>query len=132
MDQPPVPTREGGRFVKGQSGNPAGRPPKSRSLQQELKEAFLAHVSVDKLKRVINKVVERAEGGDMRAAKILLDKLVPNASPDDEGEDTGRKVVFVIENATFAAQAQKAIEQQQPIDVEVTDVTPIKQVVNEQ
>jgi hypothetical protein len=128
-DNPPVVSD--GRFVKGQSGNPKGRPPntnnKLATLRKELELAILEHVGVEKVKRIINKVVEKAEAGDMRAAKLILDKVVPNAGPGDEAADNGRTVVFRIENATFAAQHQ--IEQKDPnsIDVQVTDVTPITQ-----
>lgn len=117
-------TPTSGRFVKGQSGNPAGRPPNTKnklaSLRKELELAIIEHVGLPRLKRIINKVAEKAEAGDMRAAKLLLDKVVSNAGPGDETENTGRTVVFRIENATFAA-----IEQHKPnaIDVSVTDVT---------
>jgi hypothetical protein len=127
MDSVPVP-REDGRFVKGHSGNPAGRPPNSKNklsnLRKELELALVEHIGIERLKRIINKVAEKAEAGDMRAAKLLLDKTVPNASPSDETQDNGRQVVFRIVNATFAAQQQQ-LEQQDPnaIDVQVTDVT---------
>lgn len=129
-DSLPTPSGDG-RFVKGQSGNPQGRPPNTKNklatLRKELELAVIEHVGIEKVKRIINKVVERAEAGDMRAAKLILDKVVSNAGPGDETAENGRTVVFRIENATFAAQHQ--IEQQKPnsIDVQVTDVTPIKQ-----
>ncbi len=133
-----LPAANSGRFVKGQSGNPAGRPPNDKNklsnLRKSLEVAVLEHVSVEKVKRIINKVVERAENGDMRAAKLILDKLVPNAGPDDGADDNGRTVVFRIENATFAAQHIEKTGQQSKdnaIDVTVTDVTPTK-VANEQ
>jgi hypothetical protein len=124
-----APVVSDGRFVKGQSGNPAGRPPNTKNklsaLRKELELAVIEHVGIPRLKRIINKIAEKAEAGDMRAAKLLLDKVVPNAGPGDEADNNGRTVVFRIENATFAAQHK--IEQQKPnsIDVQVTDVTPI-------
>lgn len=130
-----VPATTSGRFVKGQSGNPAGRPPNTKNklanLRKEVELAVLEHVSVEKIKRIINKVVERAEAGDMRAAKLILDKVVSNAGPGDDAEDNGRTVVFRIENATFAAQPKIEQEKPDPIDVTVTDVTTTK-VANEQ
>jgi len=134
---PAVPQAHSGRFVKGQSGNPNGRPPNKKNtllaLRQDLELAVLEHVSPEKVRRILNKVVERAEAGDMRAAKLILDKVVSNAGPADDAEDNGRTVVFRIENATVFA-AQQQIEQQKPnaIDVSVTDVTPTTQVANEQ
>lgn len=119
-----------GRFVKGQSGNPAGRPPNTKNklanLRKELELAIIEHVGIPRLKRIINKVAEKAEAGDMRAAKLILDKVVSNAGPDDTVEDNGRTVIFRIENATFAAQ-QGQLKAESAVDVQVTDVTPIKQ-----
>lgn len=134
-DSPPV-VRENGRFTKGHSGNPAGRPPNTKNkianLADDLRLAVLEHVSAEKVKRIVNKIVEKAEGGDVRAAKLILDKLIPNATPGDEASDNGRTVVFRIENATFAAQQQlERHSNTNAIDVQVTDVTHEK-VVNEQ
>lgn len=128
MSDLPAETPQGGRFVKGQSGNPAGRPPNDKNklatLRKTLEIAVIEHVSIEKIKRILNKVVEKAEAGDMRAAKLILDKVVSNAGPAEDTEDTGRKVIFVIENVTIAAQAQQALEHKtQALDVTVTDVT---------
>lgn len=126
-----LPVREAGRFVKGQSGNPAGRPPNSRNklsnLRKELELAVIDAIGTDRLKRIIDKVAKQAEEGNIRAAKLLLDKVVPNASNADEGDNSGRTIVFRVENATVYA-AQQTIEhakQSDAIDVTVTDVTPI-------
>jgi hypothetical protein len=128
----PATVREGGRFVKGQSGNPNGRPPGKQTAaayRKRLELALLEHVGEARLKRIILKVAEQAEAGDKKSQKLILDKFVSNAGPGDDTEDTGRKVVFVIENATFAAQTQQALEHKQAIDVTVTDVTEQKQKV---
>ena len=124
-----LPATTGGRFVKGQSGNPAGRPPNTKNklanLRKELEIAVLEHVGIERLKRIINKVAERAEAGDVRAAKLLLDKVVSNAGPTEENQDTGRTVVFLVENATVAALAEVARQKSNVIDAEVTDVTTV-------
>ena len=112
---------EDGRFPKGVSGNPLGRPKKAtlRTLQQDLEIAFREHLSVDRVKRIVNRMADMAEQGDVKAAKLIFDKLIPNATngESDEGDNV-KKVVFEIQNATFAAQVQ---EKQQ---VAVIDVTP--------
>lgn len=130
-DSLPAPTGDG-RFVKGQSGNPLGRPPNTKNrlatLRKELELAVIEHVGIEKIKRIINKVVEKAEAGDMRAAKLILDKVISNAGPGDETADNGRTIIFKIENATFAAKAeQETLPKGESLDVQVTDVTPIKQ-----
>lgn len=121
-DSPPA--VQSGRWVKGQSGNPRGRPKKElTALQRDLEGAVREHLSPDKVRRILNKLVEKAEGGDVKAAKLILDKLVPNAVDAEESGDTGRTVVFRIENATFAAQQQaRQSDKSAAIDVEVQTV----------
>lgn len=123
MDSPPVESGRGpdGKFLPGKSGNPSGRPRNELlAHQRDLEGAIREHLSADKVKRIINKLVEQAEGGDTKAAKIILDKLVPNAIESNETAEPGRVVIFRIENATFAA---KQVEQQTDQTAAVIDVT---------
>jgi hypothetical protein len=122
----PVAARaDDGRFPKGTSGNPLGRPKKTtlKNLQQDLEIAFREHLGVDRFKRIVNRMADMAEQGDVKAAKLIFDKLVPNASngESDDGEKAPQ-VHFVITNATFAAQAKEK-EQVEVIDVTPTHVT---------
>lgn len=114
---------ETGQFPKGASGNPAGRPKNRKNklieLQQDLEIAVREHLSVERVKRIVNRVAEMAEGGHIGAAKLIFDKIIANARDSDNDNNDGRTVVFRIENATFAAQQDKT---QTPI--EVIDVTP--------
>lgn len=64
--------RHAGMFKKGQSGNPAGRP-KGATVAKHYKDI----VGEARLKKIILKVADEAESGDMRAAKILLDRAYP-------------------------------------------------------
>lgn len=112
-----------GQFVKGQSGNPRGRPKHRHliDLKQDLEIAVREHLDVDKVKKIIEKVASMALKGHMGAAKLLLDKIISNAREDSEGAgDSGRTVVFRIENALI----QHAPAETPPIDVKVIDVTP--------
>lgn len=112
---------EAGQFPKGVSGNPLGRPKKTtlRNLQQDLEIAFREHLSVDRVKRIVNRMADMAEQGDVKAAKLIFDKLIPNAAngESDDGDNV-TKVVFEIQNATFAAQTKEKVQ------VAVIDVTP--------
>lgn len=58
-----------GRFTPGTSGNPQGRPKsETTALRQSLAEG-----AAD----VVTAILEAAKAGDMQAAKIVLDRLLP-------------------------------------------------------
>jgi hypothetical protein len=62
-----------GTFKKGQSGNPAGRPKGSKN-----RATLLAIASMEgELDAIVRQVIEAAKSGDMVAAKLVVDKLVP-------------------------------------------------------
>ena len=70
------------RFVKGQSGNPRGRPPGTKNLKTLLSEALNEMVivtenggrrKVTKRQAIITQLVNRSATADFRAIKILLD-----------------------------------------------------------
>ncbi|MDT8878522.1 DUF5681 domain-containing protein [Halomonas saccharevitans] len=58
-----------GQFPKGRSGNPAGRP---KSASTELRRSLAEHGTA-----VVEKVVSAALAGDMTAAKVVIDRLLP-------------------------------------------------------
>ncbi|MEJ8813388.1 DUF5681 domain-containing protein [Variovorax ureilyticus] len=59
----------------GQSGNPAGRPP-GTSKAHELREQIRACVP-----DVVTKLMEQAKGGDVGAARLLLERVLPAIKP---------------------------------------------------
>jgi hypothetical protein len=70
------------RFVKGQSGNPRGRPPGAKNLSTLLSEALNETVivtenggrrKVSKRQAIITQLVNRSSTADFRAIRILLD-----------------------------------------------------------
>lgn len=72
------------RFIKGQSGNPRGRPPGAKNLKTLLSEALNETVivtenggrrKVTKRQAIITQLVTRSATADFRAIKILLDML---------------------------------------------------------
>lgn len=113
-----------GTYLKGVSGNPAGRPAGSKNIQRQLEDAvreYIVHPDrIRRVRKVLDRLLQKAEDGHVGAAKLLLDKIVPNATPEGEEErDANRNTyVFRIENATFAAPKPPT----QVIEAEVVEI----------
>jgi ribosomal protein L17 len=60
-------------FKKGQSGNPAGKPPGSRNKATLLIEKLLD----DDAKEIAEKAIELAKSGDSTALRLCLDRIAP-------------------------------------------------------
>ena len=88
------------RFQKGQSGNPAGRPPGSKNFRTLTTAALDDKVQVvesgrrrqiSKREVVVQQLVNKSAGGDLRATKILLDMFRGEDDPAlGEGDSADR------------------------------------------
>jgi hypothetical protein len=85
--------KQAGRFQKGQSGNPAGRPRGSRNTATLAAEAILD----GEAEALTRKAIEMALGGDTVALKLCLDRIYP-ARKD-------RAVTFALPPITSARDA---------------------------
>jgi uncharacterized protein DUF5681 len=68
-----APKQRGKPFQKGKSGNPKGRRPGTRHRMTVLAEQLMS----DDVEAVVKKIVRRAKAGDMSAAKLILDRILP-------------------------------------------------------
>ncbi len=85
------------RYKPGESGNPKGRPrlsPVQIDLRRQIREAAPG---------IVARLVELAEGGDVSAMKLALDRILPSLKPRDEA-------VSVTLGATPAASARLVLE----------------------
>src|SRR5580658_7817805 len=105
--------KQGGRFRKGQSGNPAGKPKGARHKATMAAEALLDNEA----EALTRKAIERAKEGDSVALRLCLERILP-ARKD-------RAVSFAlpkIESAADAGKASTAIL----TAVATGDVTPLE------
>ena len=100
-----------GRFQKGQSGNPAGRPKGSKNKMTLIKEAIEADL-VDQAQgdamAVYKKTVDLAKAGDTTCIKILMDRLWPAGRRDEKEKAEKGGVNIIIKG--LEVEAPKPIE----------------------
>jgi Family of unknown function (DUF5681) len=61
------------QFEKGQSGNPAGRPPGARNKATLLAEAMFE----GEAEAIVRMAIGKAKEGDMTAIRLCLDRVIP-------------------------------------------------------
>jgi len=127
MDESTGVTRaEDGTFIKGKSGNPAGRPKGRKNqltqLKQDLEIAVRDNISSSDVTDVLQTMVELAKEGNVGAAKIILDKAITNAKDADDVATGNAGWQFVIKNVTV---------QHEKEDPSIIDVTPTKDIEDE-
>ena len=69
---------QGGRFRKGVSGNPAGKPKGTRHRATLAAEALLDGEAEKLTRRAIEKALE----GDASALRLCLERILPTGEPD--------------------------------------------------
>jgi hypothetical protein len=67
------------QFTKGVSGNPSGRPRGIKDKRHRYAESIDSMIP-----QVLESVYQKALAGDMTAARMLLDRTLPNKRPEQE------------------------------------------------
>jgi hypothetical protein len=113
----PKPAREKGRFAKGSSGNPLGRPKKERSegrladrvdsvINRMVKVKEGEHVrEVPKIDALIEKVLNEAIAGDHQSRRELIDLLRHIKSFEPASPKHGQGGVLVVPGMATDADA---------------------------
>lgn len=106
---------EQGRFPKGVSGNPRGRPlgAKSRIVKakQELETLLREEiVNADQIRGIWLSMVAEAQNGNVSAAKLILDKVMSNAKVDEDVSEGSGGITIKIENVTLPGREEAVIE----------------------
>lgn len=121
ISAPAVIARHGGMWLPGQSGNPAGRPKGAKGhlaqLKRELDIAVRDNLNPKVIRSILERMAELALEGNVKAAKLILDKVLTNASESDEQADESGKFVFQVKNLTIK-------HSDSPTEGVVIDVTP--------
>lgn len=73
----PKPLANNGRWVKGQSGNPRGRPPGRPDARTKITRALM-----DEGLEIARVVTDAAKEGDLQAASLVLSRIAPALRPE--------------------------------------------------
>lgn len=87
------------RFKPGQSGNPKGRP-KGSGMAGKLRKAIEAEAG-----EIIEALIAQAKGGDVTAARILLDRVLPSLKAE-----AALVTIPGMEAGSLSERAQAALE----------------------
>ena len=89
-----------GRFVKGQSGNPAGRPKGSKNRITMMKLALEGELRAqmkDHMAEILAVAITKAKQGDPAMVKLLIDKTIPTSKAADDETPAKEKVQIFID-----------------------------------
>jgi hypothetical protein len=117
-----------GKWSKGKSGNPKGRPPTASrprdivTLKNDLELAVRDCLSPTKVTQVVNRMLEIAINhpdtkSAISAAKIILDMSVSKAAVQ-EAVSQRAPINIIIENATLARQEESRVIDAKVIEAE--------------
>ena|SRR3990172_2127122 len=91
----------GGRFVK---GNPGGKGNPRAKQVADLRRTLLSAVTDDDLRRIVRMLIDKAVGGDVAAAREVLDRMLGKPKATVEAD------VNLSSDAGLAERLQRATE----------------------
>jgi len=106
-------TKASGRWRSGQSGNPAGRRPGSGSVQQ------LRQGIEESLPAIIQSLTDKAKAGDVGAARLLLERVIPPLKPVEAPQ------VLQISEGDLSGQAKSVVALAASGEVSVAQATQL-------
>jgi len=87
------------KFQKGKSGNPAGKKPGTRDKRTELRELLKPRAP-----ELLQVVLEQALAGDLTAARLILDRILPPVRA------TSEPVNLILPAGSLSDQAQSIMQ----------------------
>ena len=100
-------------FQKGKSGNPRGRPRKNAATADKLRSAIESD-----LPKIIAALKKQALNGDVTAAKLLLDRVLPPLKPTAQAQpvpvggdllSTGENILHAMAQGTIPPEVAKSM-----------------------
>jgi len=96
LKKAPNPTGKGG-FVKGQSGNPNGRPKKGHTIVEQFRDNPKADDVLKRIFEIAESLGTKVEHNDaFSCAKLIADKLVPTLKSEDLKIDAEVNTGYVV------------------------------------
>lgn len=115
--------RDNGRFVKGVSGNPNGRPKGSRNkitLMKLMAEEAVREKNAEKMLEVANIIIEQAIDGDKESQKLVWNAIMSKSNLDAE-KTAGDKVTITIGRVESAPKTTKTTTKEVENDESISE-----------
>lgn len=121
-----------GRWKKGESGNPSGRKPGTGQVVK-LRESIASHIP-----EIIFQMVNKAKEGDVQAARLLLERVIPPLksmdqcvsfplSEKDTLSDQGRIIIQSVANGALTPDQGQALLSGLGSQARLMEITELEQ-----
>lgn len=104
------------KYIKGQTGNPKGRPRGTKDKRTELREMLKPHAL-----KLVKKTVDLALDGDTTALRLCLERLIPTIKQKDE------YIKFKLIGTNRTEQSDSVIQAMSNGEITLTEATAVLQ-----